>query len=85
MAPFIAGPDTLTFPDETAVVEITTPPCAAFTTMLRLWLTEAGGNSASVSCTVKVEVPATAGVPVITPALLKVSPGGTFPLASRHK
>ena len=43
---------------------------------------DCGVDSESSAWTVKLLSPAVVGVPVITPALLKVSPVGRFPLAT---
>ena len=44
--------------------------------------TAAVGDCESVTCTLKVVVPNTVGVPLITPEALIVSPGGRVPEAS---
>jgi len=38
----------------------------------------------SVTRTVKLDVPAAVGVPLITPAALRVSPAGRVPIATAH-
>jgi hypothetical protein len=52
---------------------------AAVTVMESDLVTEAAGEEESVTCTVKVEVPAVVGVPEITPAELRLSPAGRDP------
>jgi hypothetical protein len=48
--------------------------------MLSGALAVAGGDSASVTCTVKLEMPAPLGVPVIAPVLaFKCKPTGKLP------
>ncbi len=39
----------------------------------------------SATCTVKLEVPTAAGVPEMTPALLRVSPAGRLPELMLHE
>ena len=49
--------------------------------MLRGAIAVAGGDSESLTCTVKFEVPLVAGVPEITPLLaFRVKPAGRLPL-----
>jgi len=42
------------------------------------------GGVESVTCTVKLDVPAAVGVPEITPAVLNASPAGSEPLSRFH-
>ena len=49
--------------------------------LLAVW--DVGGVE-SVTCTVKLDVPAAVGVPEITPAVLTVRPAGSVPLARLH-
>jgi len=44
----------------------------------------AAGAEASVTRTVKLDVPAAVGVPLITPAALRVNPAGRVPIATAH-
>ena len=54
---------------------------AAVTVMLSGAIAVAGGDSESLTCTVKLAVPAVIGVPEITPLLaLRVKPLGKLPL-----
>ena len=42
------------------------------------------GGVVSVTCTVKLDVPAAVGVPEITPAVLNERPAGSAPLSRLH-
>ncbi len=47
------------------------------------WLAVCAGLAASVTCTVRLAVPATVGVPLITPVVaLRLRPAGSVPLLS---
>ena len=56
---------------------------AAMTTV-KDFVVDAGLAALSVTCAVKVKLPAAAGVPPSTPALLNVRPVGTVPLLTLH-
>jgi hypothetical protein len=65
-------------------VEVTVNADAA-TTILRFAVDVCFvGLLESVTCTVKLNVPAAPGVPEITPALLSDSPAGSEPALSAH-
>ena len=62
---------------------VTTVSCVriAFTVMLSGADAVAGGDCESATCTVKFDVPAVVGVPVIAPVLaFKCKPSGNVPL-----
>jgi hypothetical protein len=59
------------------------PPCPVEIKIDSCAITENGMSLESMICTEKLEVPATVGVPEITPAL-KLKPAGSEPLATLH-
>jgi hypothetical protein len=55
---------------------------AAITTMLKVLVAVDTGDEASVTWRVNVDVPAVVGVPLITPAVLRVKPVGSVPVVT---
>jgi hypothetical protein len=52
--------------------------------MLSCFVTLCCGVPESVACTLKIDVPAVVGVPVICPAVLNVNPAGRLPRVTDH-
>ena len=57
------------------------PPPPTAIVMLKLLVAVAGGEAESLTFTVKLEVSAVLGVPVMLPVAFKVKPAGSVPLA----
>ena len=77
--------DVPTCPEGNEIVEIVTGVTAAATVMLRAFVAVCCGEEESLTWTVKVEVPADVGVPLIWPVeAASVRPAGKVPELSDH-
>ena len=80
----VNGPSSSTYPDQFNDRSVETEEVAGKTTMDSVADAASGVSEASTTCTVKLGVPLSLGVPEIVPADVSVNPAGSTPLVTVH-